>query len=93
MAGVASAPGLHIVLPFHCWPHQHKPSALMMQVPVPQQRSSSSMWFPEYPCKSLRAASVAAFAVPILLESLPPQAQRPFLPPAIGSLEKLEKVD
>jgi hypothetical protein len=27
--------------PFHCWPHQQKPSSLMMQVPVPQQRGSS----------------------------------------------------
>jgi hypothetical protein len=40
-----------MVVPFHCWPHQHSPSALRIQVPVPQQRSSSFMEFPEYPCE------------------------------------------
>ena len=35
--------GWHIVCPFHCWPHQQRPSASMMQVPLPQQRGSSVM--------------------------------------------------
>ena len=35
--------GKHILVPSHCWPHQQKPSALIRQVPVPQQRISSSM--------------------------------------------------
>ena len=34
--------GKHIFSPSHFWPHQHTPSSLMMQVPVPQQRGSSS---------------------------------------------------
>ncbi len=33
--------GAHMRSPFHRWPHQHRPSALMMQVPEPQQRVSS----------------------------------------------------
>jgi hypothetical protein len=33
--------GAHMRTPFQRWPHQHKPSALMMQVPEPQQRVSS----------------------------------------------------
>jgi hypothetical protein len=33
--------GKHIFSPSHCWPHQHTPSALMMQVPVPQHLGSS----------------------------------------------------
>jgi len=39
----ASIVGKHMAWPFHCWPHQQRPSASMMQVPVPQQRSSSCM--------------------------------------------------
>ena len=31
----------HIFSPSHCWPHQHRPAASMMQVPLPQQRGSS----------------------------------------------------
>ena len=31
----------HIFCPSQCWPHQHNPSALIRQVPVPQQRVSS----------------------------------------------------
>lgn len=31
----------HIFSPSHCWPHQHRPVASMMQVPLPQQRWSS----------------------------------------------------
>ena len=27
--------------PSHLWPHQHTPAALIMQVPLPQQRESS----------------------------------------------------
>ena len=34
-----------IFTPFHCWPHQQWPSALMMQVPLPQQRGSSLIWY------------------------------------------------
>ena len=30
-----------MLTPSHCWPHQQRPSASMMQVPLPQQRSSS----------------------------------------------------
>jgi hypothetical protein len=37
----ASSFGKHIFSPSHCWPHQHTPSALMMQVPVPQHLGSS----------------------------------------------------
>jgi len=33
--------GNFMLVPSHCWPHQQRPSALMMQVPLPQQRSSS----------------------------------------------------
>jgi hypothetical protein len=33
----------HIFSPSQRWPHQHRPSALMMQVPVPQHRGSSDM--------------------------------------------------
>jgi hypothetical protein len=33
----------HIFSPSQRWPHQHTPSALMMQVPVPQHRGSSDM--------------------------------------------------
>ena len=33
----------HIFSPSQRWPHQHWPSALMMQVPVPQHRGSSDM--------------------------------------------------
>lgn len=33
----------HIFSPSHCWPHQHRPAASMMQVPLPQQRGSSVM--------------------------------------------------
>lgn len=29
--------------PSHFWPHQHTPAALIMQVPLPQQRESSLM--------------------------------------------------
>jgi hypothetical protein len=36
-----SSLGKHIFSPSHCWPHQHRPSALMMQVPVPQHLGSS----------------------------------------------------
>ena len=43
VAGSAALPGRHMVSPSHCWPHQHKPSALIRQVPVPQQRSSSTI--------------------------------------------------
>jgi len=39
LAGAGSANDMH--LPSQRWPHQHWPSALMMQVPVPQQRGSS----------------------------------------------------
>jgi hypothetical protein len=41
--GAAAASGKHIFSPSHRWPHQHWPSALMMQVPVPQHRRSSDM--------------------------------------------------
>jgi hypothetical protein len=37
--------GKHIFVPSHRWPHQQNPSALMMQVPVPQQRVSSMVSF------------------------------------------------
>ena len=54
-AGVSSSPasgpastddapakaGARIFSPSQRWPHQHRPSALIMQVPVPQQRVSS----------------------------------------------------
>jgi hypothetical protein len=33
----------HIFSPSQRWPHQHTPSALMMQVPVPQHLGSSDM--------------------------------------------------
>jgi hypothetical protein len=36
-----SALGKHMRVPSQLCPHQQKPSALMMQVPLPQQRSSS----------------------------------------------------
>jgi hypothetical protein len=39
----SSALAKHIRVPSQLWPHQQKPSALMMQVPLPQQRSSSMM--------------------------------------------------
>ena len=44
-AGCAGGVGAtkHILVPSHCWPHQQCPSALIKQVPVPQQRISSSM--------------------------------------------------
>jgi hypothetical protein len=44
----------------------------MMQVPVPQQRSSSSMARPEYPCEKKPRAAVAACEAQILLESARP---------------------
>ena len=34
-------PGGHICSPSQRWPHQQMPSALIMQVPLPQQRVSS----------------------------------------------------
>jgi hypothetical protein len=37
----ASGFGKHIFSPSQRWPHQHVPSALMMQVPVPQHLGSS----------------------------------------------------
>jgi hypothetical protein len=37
----ASSFGKHIFSPSQRWPHQHVPSALMMQVPVPQHLGSS----------------------------------------------------
>jgi hypothetical protein len=40
-AGDASNFGKHIFSPSQRWPHQHMPSALMMQVPVPQHLGSS----------------------------------------------------
>jgi len=40
---VSSASGKHIFCPSHCWPHQHWPSLLMIQVPVPQHLKSSVM--------------------------------------------------
>ena len=61
-----------MAVPFHCWPHQHNPSALMMQVPVPQQRSSWFMGRPEYSYEKMALAPVAACEVQILLESGPP---------------------
>ena len=39
--GASGKPGAHIFSPSHRWPHQQMPSALIMQVPVPQQRVSS----------------------------------------------------
>lgn len=42
-ADVLGRAGRHIFSPSHCCPHQQSPWALMMQVLVPQQRSSS--WF------------------------------------------------
>jgi hypothetical protein len=36
--------GKHMRVPSQLWPHQQKPSALMMQVPVPQQRASSMIF-------------------------------------------------
>jgi hypothetical protein len=44
VASPATASGKHMRVPFHCWPHQQKPSALMMQVPLPQQRGSSMIF-------------------------------------------------
>jgi hypothetical protein len=35
--------GAVIFTPFHCWPHQQRPSVSTMQVPLPQQRGSSDM--------------------------------------------------
>jgi hypothetical protein len=46
LAGLACKVGSgmkHIFSPSQRWPHQHRPSALMMQVPVPQHRGSSDM--------------------------------------------------
>jgi uncharacterized protein (DUF2237 family) len=51
---------------------------LMMQVPVPQQRSSSSMGGPEYPCETKARAAVAASPPPILLESAAPVCRGAF---------------
>ena len=45
-AGSVLVAGWHIFVPSHCWPHQHRPSASMMQVPVPQQRSSCDIQRP-----------------------------------------------
>lgn len=43
-SGWAAGSGMkHIFWPSQLWPHQHRPSALMMQVPVPQHRGSSDM--------------------------------------------------
>jgi hypothetical protein len=42
---VPNGAGKHIFSPSHFWPHQHRPSALMMQVPVPQHLRSSDMRF------------------------------------------------
>jgi hypothetical protein len=36
--------GMDIFTPSHTCPHQHIPSALMMQVPVPQHLGSSVIW-------------------------------------------------
>ena len=40
-AGDGKSGAWHISSPFHCWPHQQRPSVSMMQVPLPQQRGSS----------------------------------------------------
>jgi hypothetical protein len=41
--GTPTGAGKHIFSPSQRWPHQQRPSALMMQVPVPQHRGSSDM--------------------------------------------------
>ena len=40
-----STTGKHIFSPSHRCPHQHSPSSLIIQEPVPQQRGSSTILF------------------------------------------------